>query len=321
MLALWYVPTGLMVLTPGRAIGLLDRVEITPEDGAPAAVARPAEGDVLLLTAEVRSVNLYRAVVAVLGFPRGADLVAKTALIPYGMTDEEFVAYNRSLMEESVGLASAVAVRAAGGSVTARGGGVRVIAVPPGGGLAWFRPGDVIVALDGSDLSFSGDVARALAGRAAGEQVRATVRRDSAEHEVQVALTASVPGAGELKLGLVIATEDPHIETHPAVTVETESIGGPSGGLALALAVYARLSSEDLLNGRLVAASGSIRLDGSVGAVGGVAQKAVEARSAGVDVFLVPPANAAEARSSAPGLLVVEVATFDDAVRYLRAAR
>ena len=59
---------------------------------------------------------------------------------------------------------------------------------------------------------------------------------------------------------------------------------------------------RDVDHGHRVAATGELELDGTVGPIGGVKQKTIGARRAGVDVFLVPAGdNAREARSYADG--------------------
>ncbi len=116
----------------------------------------------------------------------------------------------------------------------------------------------------------------------------------------------------------LLVTADPYFEFPFPIEIDTGDIGGPSGGLAMAIAVYQALSSEDILGGRTVAASGFVRADGSVGPVGGVRHKAMAAAEAGASVLLVAPANAAEARSAGTGLMVVEVTSFGEALAYLR---
>jgi PDZ domain-containing protein len=65
-------------------------------------------------------------------------------------------------------------------------------------------------------------------------------------------------------------------------------VGGPSAGLAYALAITDMLDKSDDARGRVIAATGTIAADGSVGPVGGVHEKAIAARQAGATVFLVP---------------------------------
>ena len=57
--------------------------------------------------------------------------------------------------------------------------------------------------------------------------------------------------------------------------------------------------------------------NGQVGPIGGIKQKTIGAREAGVDVFLVPVANAAEARKYAHGLRIVPVKSFQQALHAL----
>ena len=67
-----------------------------------------------------------------------------------------------------------------------------------------------------------------------------------------------------------------------------------------------------------MAVTGDLQPDGTVGPIGGVAQKTVTVRRAGAKVFLVPRANVDEARSRAgDDLQVLAVDSFDDALRVL----
>jgi len=102
------------------------------------------------------------------------------------------------------------------------------------------------------------------------------------------------------------------------VQIDAGNVGGPSAGLAFALQVMEALG-KDVDHGYRVAATGTIALDGSVGAIGGVKQKTFGAREAHVDVFLVPAAgdNAADARRYAHGLRIIAVKSFPQALRVL----
>ena len=93
---------------------------------------------------------------------------------------------------------------------------------------------------------------------------------------------------------------------------------GPSAGLAYALELLDVLTPGELTGGVDVAATGDLQPDGTVGPIGGVAQKTVTVRRAGAEVFLVPRANLEEARSRAgDSLRVLPVESFDDALRAL----
>ncbi len=98
---------------------------------------------------------------------------------------------------------------------------------------------------------------------------------------------------------------------------DTDDLEGPSAGLAFALEMVDALTPGDLTGGLLVAATGVVDDAGRVSAVGGAAEKATAARRAGADLLLVPSANYREAVAAAPGLRVVAVDTFDEAVAAL----
>ncbi|HET7720770.1 MAG TPA: S16 family serine protease, partial [Acidimicrobiales bacterium] len=73
-----------------------------------------------------------------------------------------------------------------------------------------------------------------------------------------------------------------------------------------------------LTGGTSVAVTGELLSDGSVGPIGGVAQKAVAVRRAGIKVFLVPKENEAEARAHAGKNLEIRgVSNFDEALKAL----
>ena len=104
------------------------------------------------------------------------------------------------------------------------------------------------------------------------------------------------------------------------MTIDSGRVGGPSAGLEFALSIVDQLTPGELTGGRRVAVTGTIELDGSVGPVGGVPQKAVTVKRSGAMLFLVPTAQVEDARSRAgAGIEVVGVDTLDDAIRELGA--
>ena len=100
------------------------------------------------------------------------------------------------------------------------------------------------------------------------------------------------------------------------IEIDAGGIGGPSAGLAFALDIVDELG-EDIDRGRTIVATGELALDGTVHPIGGVKQKAIGAREAGADIFLVPDGNYEEARDAVDGLRVVPVSTFDEALSVL----
>ncbi|MEE1928112.1 S16 family serine protease [Streptomyces sp. TRM 70351] len=110
------------------------------------------------------------------------------------------------------------------------------------------------------------------------------------------------------------------------VRLRLDEIGGPSAGLLFALGIVDAVEGDGngggLTGGRTVAGTGTIDEDGTVGPVGGVPLKTQAAARDGAEVFLVPEAECAEARSERPeGLRLVPVRTLDGALDALAALR
>ncbi|MFJ9666775.1 PDZ domain-containing protein [Streptomyces sp. NPDC101219] len=103
------------------------------------------------------------------------------------------------------------------------------------------------------------------------------------------------------------------------VELKLADVGGPSAGLLFSLGIVDKLNGDgaggDLTGGRVVAGTGTIDADGTVGPVGGVPLKTQAARRDGATVFLVPKAECADARAELPrGLRLIPVTTLKGAV-------
>ncbi|MFN6122052.1 MAG: S16 family serine protease, partial [Actinomycetes bacterium] len=106
------------------------------------------------------------------------------------------------------------------------------------------------------------------------------------------------------------------------VDIDSGAIGGPSAGLAFTLTLIDELTPGELTGGRRVAVTGTIRIDGTVGGIGGLAQKVSAVRQLGADVFLVPAEQGEQdialARQVAgDDLDIVPVANLDEALAAL----
>ena len=99
---------------------------------------------------------------------------------------------------------------------------------------------------------------------------------------------------------------------------ERPDVAGPSAGLAYAQAIADLLDQGDYARGRTVAATGTIQVDGDVGVVGGVEQKALAAERDGADLFLVPSAEVEAARGA--DLRVQGVGRLEQALALLSTA-
>jgi PDZ domain-containing protein len=192
--------------------------------------------------------------------------------------------------------------------------------------------GETITHFDGVATPTLTDLAAQMKGHVVGDTVELTVIPYKAG-----ATTPDVTKAEKRTVQLMANADDPTrpiIGFVPAdtrtvslpfeVKISTSDIGGPSAGLAFALALLDELTSGNLMGTSQVVATGTISNDGSVGAIGALEQKAVAVKASGADLFLVPAGQSADemekARKAAgPGVKIVQVATLDEALSVLRA--
>ena len=184
------------------------------------------------------------------------------------------------------------------------------------------EPDDVITAIDGNRVRDPRDVFTEMSERSDrrhralhGAARQADARRAAQDRALADAAAPRRSSASSLEPAL-----DIHLPFQ--VRIDAGNVGGPSAGLAFALEVLAELG-RDVVHGHKIAATGEIFPDGSVGPIGGIKQKTIGAREAGVDAFLVPAGenarDARKARGRAPdhpcGELSTGVARAGDTAR------
>jgi len=251
------------------------------------------------------------------GIRDGATIVPASAVNPPGTNDAQRRTVDLREMAQSQQIAAAVALKALGYKVAAEPNGVLVAQViggtPAAGKLS---PTDVIVTVDGHAVRTPGQLRAQMQLHRPGDHVRLTVRSSGGTRAVTLGTIADPQNRTRALIGIVPA-QAASIKLPVPITIDAGNVGGPSAGLAFALEVMEKLG-RDVDQGHRVAATGEIELDGSVGPIGGVKQKTIGARKAGVDVFLVPAGdNAEEARRYADGLRIVPVQNFGQALRSL----
>lgn len=311
--ALWDVPLPLYVVEPGPATPVLDAVQVT---GAPDTLS----GEMLITSVYRLPASPLRAAGVKLFDPH-AELVPRSEFVPEGVREQEFKDVQARLFDESVRVAAAVGLRLSGREVLVSGEGAEVLQVTPGSqaeGL--LRPGDVIVAVNSEPVRLTTDLSVRTTRAAPGEKLRLAVRRDDSELDVEVEV-GTIPGASHSGLGVSVMTVHEQVVLPEGVSVDGASadMGGPSGGLMLALAVYDLFDPVDLARGRRIAGTGTVSMSGAVGPIVGVEEKIRGAELAQATIFLAPADQAAQAREAAyEGLEVVAVSSVEDAIEALR---
>lgn len=150
------------------------------------------------------------------------------------------------------------------------------------------EPADTIRAIDDVAIATIDDLSAELVGARPGDVVQLTIDRpDAGTRDVDVELSSDPFDENRTIIGFQpfdTATVDLPFD----VSIDTEAVGGPSAGLAFTLALIDELTEGDLTGGRDIAVTGTIRLDGTVGPIGGLEQKVSAVHQHGVEVFLVP---------------------------------
>ena len=310
-------------LVPGDALAVSGLITV-PKDKA-----HPVTGHVLLTDVGVNDVKLLTLVPDWLD--ANTELV-KTSELTGNLPVSEFDGQGNVDMAESQMTAKAVALRQLGYQVPEHDAGVTVYVVDPSS-PAWhvLHVGDVITSVDGVATPNPSALVAAIHAHQPGDQVTlrvGSIAKPAAGHDVTVTLASSVQNGKRVPIvGIGAPTVPiPGMGTQPVydfpfpVQISTDGIGGPSAGLAFTLGVINTLSGGRLTGGHTVAATGTIHPDGTVGDVGGVAQKTVAVERAGATLFMVPPQEYAVARSKAgPSLKVVAVGSLSQAMSVLRA--
>lgn len=272
--------------------------------------------------------SLYFTTVSVLGGPErhvsvwewvGGHLDPDAEVVPeelvYGdvSTDDEVREANEAQMTGSQQSAIAVGLRSTGETVGQENLVAQVGEDLPADGV--LEPEDVIVAVDGQELSRVDEIVGAISDRSVGDEVEIEVERDGQER-TETLTTADI-GTGRAGIGIAI---EPAYDLPFEVIIDAGEVGGPSAGMMFALAVHDVLTPGALTGGEEIAGTGTISDSGQVGRIGGIDQKMTGAQDGGADYFLAPAGNCEDVVGNEPDdLEVVAVEDFEDALSAVEA--
>ncbi len=182
------------------------------------------------------------------------------------------------------------------------------------------EPADQIISIDGVEYKSPNGVVDYLDNKKPGDFITIKVLRDEIELLTkQIKLSARDDGSAII--GVIIERK---FNFPFKVDIKLADTGGPSGGLVFALGIIEKLTPDDLISSRNIAGTGTITADGQVGPIGGIIEKIIGARRAGVSIFLTPTSNCQDIKSidqAAKGegvMKIVPVATLQQAVDVLK---
>lgn len=320
-------PLPLYAETPGEADNLAGYIKV---DGKKPKV----DGEYMITAVYMSQVNGIGAIMALLD-PTASLMTSYEA--NGGGSQADNVAINKVYMDSAVDEAKATAFKAADVPYTRTFNGIYVMAVQDNSNFKkQLHVGDLITSVDGKSFESAKGFQNYIRKNKVGSKLTINYQHNGKTKEatgktVALAGTKKLPGIG------IALTDAVDVTSDRQVTADMGDIGGPSGGLMFSLEMYDALANENLAAGRKIAGTGTIDKDGNVGEIGGIDKKVIVAHESGAKIFFAPyikptKANLAmesdgmtnyqlavkTAKKYAPGMKIVPVKTFDDAVKYLR---
>jgi len=275
-------------LAPGGTLNLETRVSVK------GTKSYPAHGNVMLLFVRERAhVNLWSWLQAKLD--SDIDLVRQER-ITGGSTQQQADRQDVCDMSQSQNAARVAALTALGDRVPVLPG-LSIFDLPPVYGtpgpgrttvthkfpaIQVLRPCDLILSADGHEVKKPDDLSRIVKAHAVGTSVSIGILRDGRNQTVRVPV---IDANGSHLIGVQTA---PRYKIPIDIGLDTSDVSGPSAGLAMALAIIDVLTPGELTAGKRVAVTGTIDPEGHVGEIGGLPHKAVAARAADAQIFIVP---------------------------------
>ena len=184
------------------------------------------------------------------------------------------------------------------------------------------KAGDQIISVDDKNFTSSAQIMDYLDQKKPGQLISIMVIRNGSE-EVSRKIKLSARDDGSAYIGINIQSQ---FDFPFDVKIKLAETGGPSGGLIFALGIIDKLTSQDLVRYRNIAGTGTITTDGRVGPIGGIAEKIIGAKNAGVELFLTPVENCSEiddkekvaSNTDKKVMKIVPVATLNEAISVLK---
>lgn len=306
-LAATALPTDQAIEQPGPVYDTLGTTQIDGEDvplvDIPMETIYPTTGSLDMLTVQTLGTPEHPARVSdVIGawLDKSKAVVPLTDLYPEGTTSEQSTELGELQMKQSQQDAIAAALRVLGRDYTETITVYSAQADGPSDGV--LQKDDVLQTINDVPITSLDVLRAALVANGSEVPARLDILRDGKVESVTVTPGLSVTEPPAPVLGVEILTD----YNFPfEVQIQIDQVGGPSAGQMFALAIIDKLTPGALTGGNVIAGTGTISADGTVGAIGGIRQKMYAAAGAGADYFLAPTSNCNEVTGHVPNDLQV----------------
>jgi len=313
VLIAFFVPTPYVLMSPGQPQNIL-----TNAISISGAQTFPANGKLSVTSVMVTNPDSYITGFDILyGWANGDQAVLpRVEIYPKDETSEESTQQGAADMKESQDNATSAAL-----SLLGYKGDTKLIintVNPKSFAFKKLLAGDQIIGIDAVTLNSATQITDYLVSKKSGEIINLKVKRSSTANAIEIPVKLSARDDGSAFIGVSIESKS----TFPiTVKIKLDETGGPSGGLIFALGIIEKLQDEDLIRGRNIAGTGTITDTGEVGPIGGITEKIIGAKKAGVSIFLAPIDNCSDITHPEllDGIKVVPVATLSQALAVLRA--
>ena len=320
------LPVPYVVMSPSAAFNTLGefvgRELITfPKDVKTYEATGALDFTTVLVSQPGAHVSLAEAMSAY--FSDGSEVVRRRSIYPDGESAEDSAETSRLLFKSAQDAAKVAALRATDRRVPT----VPAVYLVEKGFPAYgkLRVGDLIRAADGRRNLTVSQFVQVVRAKKPGQTVTITYERKGKTATVKIATRRDPKPPHNARIGI---SPVEMYEPSKAMKIDFHTgskIGGSSAGMMFALAIYDRLTPGALTAGKHIAGTGTIKVDGTVGPIGGIRQKSIGAASAGATIFLVPAKNCADAMLDADrqgrvyGMQTVRVTKLMDAIVALEA--
>ncbi|NBU93476.1 MAG: PDZ domain-containing protein [Actinobacteria bacterium] len=318
VLVAFFVPTPYVLMSPGTPQNILgDAISIT------GAQSFPTTGKLSVTSVMVTNPDSYITGFDILAGWITADeaVLPRAEIYPENETAEQSNQQGAADMQESQVNATSAALSLLGYKSESK---LIINSINPNSNaFKQLLTGDQIISIDQKVLTSATQITEYLGAKQAGDTVNLKVIRSTSgltngATPIDVPVKLSKRDDGSAYIGVNIETK----HNFPVnVKIKLDETGGPSGGLIFALGIVEKLQSEDLIRGRNIAGTGTITDTGKVGPIGGITEKIIGAKKAGVTLFIAPIDNCSDITHPEllRGIKVVPVATLSEAIAVLRA--
>jgi Lon-like protease len=318
------IPSPYILEKPGPVFDTLGTVKSDGEDvpliDIPEQETFPTTGSLDLLTVTVagdRENPLNWFEVAMASLDPSEAVVPVDDIYPKGVTLEQSNKENQLEMENSQKEAIAAALTELGYDFPSTVAVEDVAKKSPADGV--IKAKDVIESVNGEPVKDVSELRAKIKANGVSSAATIVLLRDGAEQTVEITPALSADKPRVPILGVIVSAQ---YEFPFEVNIQLQNVGGPSAGQMFALGIIDKLTKGSLTGDNVIAGTGTISADGTIGAIGGIRQKMWGAVNAGAKYFLAPESNCNEVVGHVPnGLAVIPVKNLHDSLVMLTSIR